>query len=259
MKLLGRRGLAPTLLLLPLATAKTSPRNSSTPAATTPTAATTSTPNAATIAATKAPTPATTPTTATTSTTSTASTAAPTTTPAATSTTLATLALAAATLPTSRSSPDILSTKDVNSSSRGVGGGKGGGGAPLKEGRARSATSGTYTDYTSLSCKEVLLEQVNSEVGGVKFKKVVPECAKRVREAGEYEVEGDVSASGPVAAPCSCRLLSHQTLLWHHRLGHPSLPRLCGMHSRLLFSGLPRSLPPLPPSPASPCLPCVEG
>ncbi|CAI7813489.1 unnamed protein product [Closterium sp. NIES-53] len=29
-----------------------------------------------------------------------------------------------------------------------------------------------------------------------------------------------------------------QTLLWHHRLGHPSLPRLCGMHSRLLVSGL---------------------
>ncbi|CAI7808088.1 unnamed protein product [Closterium sp. NIES-53] len=67
------------------------------------------------------------------------------------------------------------------------------------------------------------------------------------------------SASGLVAAPCSCRLLSHQTLLWHHRFGHPSLPRLCGMHSRLLVSSLPRSLPPLPPSPISPCLPCVEG
>ncbi|CAI7842116.1 unnamed protein product, partial [Closterium sp. NIES-53] len=62
-----------------------------------------------------------------------------------------------------------------------------------------------------------------------------------------------------VAPPCSCRLLSHQNLLWNHRLGHPSLPRLRGMHSRLLVSGLPRSLPPLPPSPASPCVPCVEG
>ncbi|CAI7882399.1 unnamed protein product [Closterium sp. NIES-53] len=50
-----------------------------------------------------------------------------------------------------------------------------------------------------------------------------------------------------------------QTLLWHHRLGHSSLPRLRGMHSRLLVSGLPRSLPPLPPLPAPPCLPCVEG
>ncbi|CAI7803240.1 unnamed protein product [Closterium sp. NIES-53] len=68
-----------------------------------------------------------------------------------------------------------------------------------------------------------------------------------------------VSVSGQVAASCSCRLLSHQTLLRHHRLGHPSLPRLRGMHSRLLVSGLPRSLPPLPPSPAPPCLPCVEG
>ncbi|CAI7747429.1 unnamed protein product [Closterium sp. NIES-53] len=68
-----------------------------------------------------------------------------------------------------------------------------------------------------------------------------------------------VSASGPVAASCSCRLLSHQNLLWHHRLGHPSLPHLRCMHSRLLISGLPRSLPPLPPSPAPPCLPCVEG
>ncbi|CAI7787839.1 unnamed protein product [Closterium sp. NIES-53] len=31
------------------------------------------------------------------------------------------------------------------------------------------------------------------------------------------------------------------------------------MHSRLLVSGLPWSLPPLPPSPAPPCLPCVKG
>ncbi|CAI7859486.1 unnamed protein product, partial [Closterium sp. NIES-54] len=63
----------------------------------------------------------------------------------------------------------------------------------------------------------------------------------------------------PVAPPCSCRLLSHQTLQWHHRLGHPSLSRLRGTHSRLLFSRLPRSLPPLPPLPAPPCLPCIEG
>ncbi|CAI7888934.1 unnamed protein product [Closterium sp. NIES-54] len=68
-----------------------------------------------------------------------------------------------------------------------------------------------------------------------------------------------VSASGQVAASCSCRDLSHQTLLWHHRLGHPSLPRLRGMHYRLLISSHPRSLPPLPHSPAPPCLPCVEG
>ncbi|CAI7844070.1 unnamed protein product [Closterium sp. NIES-54] len=64
---------------------------------------------------------------------------------------------------------------------------------------------------------------------------------------------------GQVAPPCSCRLLSHQTLLWHHRLGHPSLPRLRRMHSHLLVFGLPRYLPSLPPSPAPHCLPCVKG
>ncbi|CAI7767690.1 unnamed protein product [Closterium sp. NIES-54] len=78
-------------------------------------------------------------------------------------------------------------------------------------------------------------------------------------EPPQVAASAQVSASGQVAASCSCRLLSHQTLLWHHRLGHPSLPRLRGMHSRLLVSGLPMSLPPLPPSPAPPCLPCIEG
>ncbi|CAI7929707.1 unnamed protein product [Closterium sp. NIES-54] len=78
-------------------------------------------------------------------------------------------------------------------------------------------------------------------------------------EPTQVAASGQASASGQVAAPCSCRLLSRQTLLWNHRLGHPSLPRLRGMHSRLLLSGLPRSLPPLPPSPAPPCPPCVEG
>ncbi|CAI7860391.1 unnamed protein product [Closterium sp. NIES-53] len=60
------------------------------------------------------------------------------------------------------------------------------------------------------------------------------------------------------STPLPGRLLSHQTLFWHHRPGHPYLPRLRGMHSRPLVSSLPRSLPPLPPSPAQPCLPCVE-
>ncbi|CAI7741275.1 unnamed protein product [Closterium sp. NIES-53] len=78
-------------------------------------------------------------------------------------------------------------------------------------------------------------------------------------EPPQVAASAQVSASGQVAASCSCRLLSHQSLLWHHRLGHRSLPRLRGMHSRLLVSGLPRSLPPLLPSPAPPCLPCVEG
>ncbi|CAI7848736.1 unnamed protein product [Closterium sp. NIES-54] len=55
---------------------------------------------------------------------------------------------------------------------------------------------------------------------------------------------GQVAASGQVftaasrsslaSAPCSCRPLSHETLLWHHRLGHPSQPPLQVMASRTL-------------------------
>ncbi|CAI7785717.1 unnamed protein product [Closterium sp. NIES-53] len=77
--------------------------------------------------------------------------------------------------------------------------------------------------------------------------------------AASSQVVAAASRSGPESAPCSCHLLSHQTLLWHHRIGHPSLPRLRGMASRVLVSGLPRSLPPLPPGPAPTCVSCVEG
>ncbi|CAI7884919.1 unnamed protein product [Closterium sp. NIES-54] len=77
--------------------------------------------------------------------------------------------------------------------------------------------------------------------------------------AASSHVLATTSGPGPECAPCSCRLLSHQTLLWHHRLGHPSLPRLRGMASRVLVSGLPRSLPPLPSGPTPTCVPCVEG
>ncbi|CAI7842292.1 unnamed protein product [Closterium sp. NIES-53] len=52
--------------------------------------------------------------------------------------------------------------------------------------------------------------------------------------AASSQVFAAASGSGPESAPCSCCLLSHQTLLWHHRLGHPSLPRLQGMASRVL-------------------------
>ncbi|CAI7881850.1 unnamed protein product, partial [Closterium sp. NIES-54] len=77
--------------------------------------------------------------------------------------------------------------------------------------------------------------------------------------AASSQVFAAASRSSLASAPCSCRPLTHETLLWHHRLGHPSLPRLRGMASRTLVSGLPRCLPPLPPGPAPTCVPCVEG
>ncbi|CAI7739782.1 unnamed protein product [Closterium sp. NIES-53] len=86
-----------------------------------------------------------------------------------------------------------------------------------------------------------------------------PPVAESGRVAASGQVFATASRSGPESAPCSCRLLSHETLLWHHRLGHPSLLRLRGMASRFLVSGLPRSLPPLPPGPGPTCVPSVEG
>ncbi|CAI7868878.1 unnamed protein product [Closterium sp. NIES-53] len=77
--------------------------------------------------------------------------------------------------------------------------------------------------------------------------------------AASSQVFAAASRSSPTSAPCSCCPLSHETLLWHHRLGQPSLPRLRGMASHALVSGLPRSLPPLPPGPAHTCVPCVKG
>ncbi|CAI7769670.1 unnamed protein product, partial [Closterium sp. NIES-54] len=50
----------------------------------------------------------------------------------------------------------------------------------------------------------------------------------------QHTESAHVAASGQVDASCSCRLLTHPSLLWHHRLGHPSLQCLCCMHFRLL-------------------------
>ncbi|CAI7895503.1 unnamed protein product, partial [Closterium sp. NIES-53] len=77
--------------------------------------------------------------------------------------------------------------------------------------------------------------------------------------AASSQVFAAASRSSPASAPCPCRPLTHETLLWHHHLGHPSVPRLRGMASRTLVSRLPRSLPPLPPEPAPTCVPCIEG
>ncbi|CAI7887477.1 unnamed protein product, partial [Closterium sp. NIES-53] len=52
--------------------------------------------------------------------------------------------------------------------------------------------------------------------------------------AAPSQVFAAASRSSPASAPCSCHPLAHETLLWHHRLGHPSLPRLQGMASHAL-------------------------
>ncbi|CAI7818019.1 unnamed protein product [Closterium sp. NIES-53] len=44
--------------------------------------------------------------------------------------------------------------------------------------------------------------------------------------AASSQVFASASRSSPASARCSCRPFSHETLLWHHHLGHPSLPRL---------------------------------
>ncbi|CAI7876395.1 unnamed protein product [Closterium sp. NIES-54] len=66
--------------------------------------------------------------------------------------------------------------------------------------------------------------------------------------AASSQVFAAASRSSPASAPCSCRPLAHETLLWHHRLGHPSLPRLRGMASRALRTAPHSSL--LPPTEA---------
>ncbi|CAI7858171.1 unnamed protein product, partial [Closterium sp. NIES-54] len=86
-----------------------------------------------------------------------------------------------------------------------------------------------------------------------------PPVSESGQVAASRQVFAAASRSSPASAPCSCRPLSHETLLWHHRLGHPSLPRLRGIASRTLVAGVPRCLPPLPPGPAPTCVPCVEG
>ncbi|CAI7790136.1 unnamed protein product [Closterium sp. NIES-53] len=72
-----------------------------------------------------------------------------------------------------------------------------------------------HTDYTQVSTPT----QVSSPVSA------------SGQVAASSQVLAAASKSSPVSAPCSCCPLTHKTLLWHHRLGHPSLPRLRGMAS----------------------------
>ncbi|CAI7914414.1 unnamed protein product [Closterium sp. NIES-54] len=86
-------------------------------------------------------------------------------------------------------------------------------------------------------------------------------CSRTGRHLATFTRRPGSSLYTLTTAPPSVAASSqaHETLLWHHRLGHPSLPRLRGMASRAFVLGLPRSNPPLPPGPAPTCVPCVEG
>ncbi|CAI7785987.1 unnamed protein product, partial [Closterium sp. NIES-53] len=61
-----------------------------------------------------------------------------------------------------------------------------------------------------------------------------PPVSSSNQVAASSQVFAAASRSSPASAPCSCGPLSHETLLWKHRLGHPSLPRLRGMASHTL-------------------------
>ncbi|CAI7884457.1 unnamed protein product [Closterium sp. NIES-54] len=94
---------------------------------------------------------------------------------------------------------------------------------------------------------------VHSELGG---------CWIPLGQGDHHYVCGgweDCVVSGQVAASCSCWSLAHSTILWHHRLGHLTLPSLHCMASHSLVSGLPRAFSSLPPSLAPPCTPCIVG
>ncbi|CAI7846944.1 unnamed protein product [Closterium sp. NIES-54] len=90
-------------------------------------------------------------------------------------------------------------------------------------------------------------------------------ASPQVAESGQVTasppvtVSSQVAASSQVVASFSYRSLAHPTVLWHRRLGHPSIARLRSMASHRLVSGLPRVFPSLPPSSAPPCTPCVAG
>ncbi|CAI7793498.1 unnamed protein product [Closterium sp. NIES-54] len=52
-----------------------------------------------------------------------------------------------------------------------------------------------------------------------------PSVSASGQVAASSQVFAAASKSSPASAPCSCRPLSQEILLWHHRLGHPSLPQ----------------------------------
>ncbi|CAI5954249.1 unnamed protein product [Closterium sp. NIES-64] len=53
-------------------------------------------------------------------------------------------------------------------------------------------------------------------------------ASESAQVAASSQVFAAASRSGPESAPCSCRLLSHQNLLWHNRLGPTCVPYVEG-------------------------------
>ncbi|CAI7806868.1 unnamed protein product, partial [Closterium sp. NIES-54] len=125
-------------------------------------------------------------------------------------------------------------------------------------------TSGPVTARytTTLPCQAVLSDSLTGFRARLFSRNLVgvrPLVSQHVGVWIEPSGETAVRVSGPVAASCSCRSLAHPTVLWHHRMGHPSISRLPAMSSQSLVLGLPHVLPSLPPSLAPPCGPFVEG
>ncbi|CAI7819355.1 unnamed protein product [Closterium sp. NIES-54] len=56
----------------------------------------------------------------------------------------------------------------------------------------------------------------------------------QVAASPQVAVSGQVLVSGPIAASCSCRSLACPIVLWHHRMGHPSISRLHAMSSLVM-------------------------
>ncbi|CAI7754153.1 unnamed protein product [Closterium sp. NIES-54] len=146
------------------------------------------------------------------------------------------------------------------------GGGGGGGGAGRGAPAQRGGSGGSQRQQQPRSRETPSAQQLREWYAGRGRSGSAGPCTYVLRSgnrseevAASSQVFAAASRSTPASAPCSCCPLSHATLIWHHCLGHPSLPRLRGMASRALVSGLPRSLPPLPLGPAPTCVPCVEG
>ncbi|CAI7876481.1 unnamed protein product [Closterium sp. NIES-53] len=115
--------------------------------------------------------------------------------------------------------------------------------------------SGLYTLHTGPRGQQ---QQQLLPLTPVTVPRQVP-ASHQVAASTQVAAFGQVPVSGPGATSCSCRSLAHPTVQWHHRMGHPSIPRLRTMSRQRLVLGLPRVLPSLPPSLAPPCGPYVEG